>query len=142
MIGTKLYQKKSLVRFFLAMYGLLALVGCVLAALAVRGNQNVPGAAGFMIVFGIGMAVNTMIKSRKAQVFVCEDFLEVNQSRTLRTLRYRNMTGVSRPDRNRLVVTLREDGGVKNEVIWLKELDPVDVEKLSAFLAKAKGQGK
>jgi hypothetical protein len=142
MVGTRLYQKKSQARLFLALYGLLALIGCVLAALSVRSNQSVPGAAGFMIVFGLGMAVNTLIKSRRAQVSVHEDFLEVAQSRTVRTLRYRNITGVSRPDKNRMVVTLREDGGVKNEVIWTKELEPADVERLSGFLAKAKGKGK
>jgi hypothetical protein len=142
MVGTRLYQRKSQARFFLAMYGLLALAGCVLAALSIRSNQKVPGAAGFMIVFGLGMAVSALIKSRKAQVSVYEDFLEVAQSRAVRTLRYRNITGVSRPDGNRMIVTLREDGGVKNEVIWTKELEPADVEKLSSFLAKAKGRGK
>jgi len=142
MVGTRLYQKKSQARLFLAMYGLLALAGCVLAALSVRNKQNVSGAVGFMIVFGLGMAVNTLVRSRKAQVSVYEDFLEVAQSRTVRTLRYRNITGVSRPDKNRMVVTLREDNGVKNEVIWTKDLEPADLERLSGFLAKAKGKGK
>ena len=140
MVGARLYQKKSQARFFLAMYGLLALAGCVLAALAVRSNQNVPGAAGFMIVFGLGMAVSALIRSRKAQVSVHEDFVEVHQSRTPRTVRYRNMTAVSRPDKNRLVVTLREDGGTRNEVVWLKQLDPIEVDKLHDFLVKARGK--
>jgi hypothetical protein len=142
MVGTRLYQKKSQARFFLATYGLLALAGCALAALSVSSGRNVPGAAGFMIVFGFGMAVNALLKSRRAQVSVYQDFLEVAQSRTVRTLRYRNITGVSRPDRNRMIVTLREDGGVKNEVIWTKELEPAAVEKLGGFLAKSKGKGK
>ena len=142
MIGTKLYQKKSQVYLFLAMYGLLAFAGCAMAALAIRSKQNVSGAVGFMIVFGLGMAVNTLIKSRKAQVSVHEDFMDVDQSRTVRSLRYRNMTGVSRPNKNRLVVTFREDGVTKNEVIWTKELDPVEVGKLYDFLTKSKGKGK
>lgn len=142
MIGTKLYQKKSQVYVFLALYGLLALAGCGMAALSIRNKQNVSGGVGFMIVFGLGMAVNTLIKSRKAQVSVHEDFLEVDQSRTVRTLRYRAMTGVSRPNKNRLIITLREDGGTKNEVIWIKELDPADVGKLYDFLTKSKGKGK
>ncbi|HWR97623.1 MAG TPA: hypothetical protein VN317_04310 [Candidatus Methanoperedens sp.] len=142
MIGTKLRQKKSQANFFFAMYGMLALAGCTLAALSIRSKQNVSGVVGFMIVFGFGMAVNTLIRSRKAQVAVYEDFLEVNQSRTPRTLRYRNMTAVSRPDKNRLVVTLREDGGVRNEVVWLKGLDPDEVGRLYDFLVKKRGKSK
>jgi hypothetical protein len=140
MIGTKLRQKKSQASFFFAMYGMLALAGGALAARSIRSGQSVSGVAGFMIVFGLGMAVNALIRSRKAQVSVHEDFVEVKQSRTPRTLRYRNMTAVSRPDKNRLVVTLREDGGVRNEVIWLKELDPVEVDKLHDFLVQARGK--
>jgi len=142
MIGTKLYQKKSQVYLFLALYGLLAFAGCAMAALAVRNQQSVSGWVGFMIVFGFGMAVNTLIKGRKAQVSVHEDFMEVDQSRTVRSLRYRAMNGVSRPNKNRLVITYREDGATKNEVIWTKELDPDDVGKLYDFLMKNKGKGK
>lgn len=140
MIGAKLYPKKSQAYLFIALYGLLAIVGSSLATLTIRNKQNVSGAVGFMIVFGLGMAVSAMIKSRKAQVSVHEDFLDVNQFRVVRSLRYRNMTGVSRPDKNRLIVTLREDGAVKNEVIWTKELDPVDVELLYGFLRERKGK--
>lgn len=142
MTGTRLYQKKSQAYLFISLYGLLAIMGSSMATLAIRNQQNVSGAVGFMIVFGLGMAVNALIKSRKAQVAVHEEFLDVNQSRTPRSLRYRNMTGVSRPDKNRLIVTLREGGAVKNEVIWTKELDPAEVELLYAFLTKSKGKGK
>jgi hypothetical protein len=142
MIGTKLYQKKSQAYLFIALYGLLAIVGSSMATMSVQNKQNVSGAVGFMIVFGLGMAVNTLIKSRKAQVSVHEEFLDVNQSRTVKSLRYRNMTGVSRPDKNRLIITLREDGAVKNEVIWTKELEPAEVELLYGFLTKSKGKGK
>ena len=142
MIGTKLYQKRSQAYFFIAMYGLLAVVGSSMATMSIRNKQNVSGAVGFMIVFGLGMAVNAMIRSRRAQVSVHEEFLDVNQARAVKSLRYRNMTGVSRPDKNRLIVTLREDGAVKNEVIWTKELEPADVEQLYGFLMKSKGKGK
>ena len=141
MIGTKLYQKKSQAYLFIALYGLLAVVGSSMATLSIRNKQNVSGAVGFMIVFGLGMAINAMIKSRRAQVSVHEEFLDVNQSRTVKSLRYRNMTGVSRPDKNRLIVTLREDGAVKNEVIWTKELEPVEVEMLYDFLTKQEREG-
>lgn len=142
MIGTKLYQKKSQIYLFLALYGLLALMGFVMAALSIRSEQNVSGGVGFMIVFGLGMAVNTLVKSRKAQVSVHEEFLDVNQSRAVRSLRYRDMTGVSRPNKNRLVITFREDGATKNEIVWTKELDPVEVGKLYDFLTSRKGKGK
>ena len=142
MIGTKLYQRKRQAQFFLVMYVLLALSGGLLAARSVRSGQNVPAADGFMIAFGAGMAVSAFLKSRRAQVSVHEDFVEVNQSRAVRTLRYRNITGISRPDRNRLVVTLREDGAARNEVIWLKELDPAEAEKLHDFLMRRKGKGR
>lgn len=141
MIGTKLYPKKSQVSFFLAMYGLLAVAGAVLAALSIGNRRSVSSAAGFMMAFGFGMVALTLIRSRKAQVSVHEDFLEVDQSRSRHTVRYRNIAAVSQPDKNRLVVTLREDGGMKNVVIWIKELDPVDVEKLHDFLVKKKGKG-
>ena len=142
MTGTKLYQKKSQAYLFLALYGLLALVGSVMAALAIRSEQSVSGGIGFMIVFGLGMAVNTLIKSRKAQVSVHEEFMEVDQSRTVRSLRYADMTGVSRPNKNRLVITFREAGATKNEIIWTKELDPVEVGELYDFLTSRKGKGK
>lgn len=142
MIGTKLYQKKSQAYLFLGLYGLLAIVGSSMATLSIRNKQNVSGAVGFMIVFGLGMAVNTLLKSRKAQVSVYEDFLEVDQSRKVRTLRYRNMTGVSRPDQKRVIITLREDGAVKNEVIWTKELEPAAADMLFVFLKNSKGKGK
>jgi hypothetical protein len=142
MIGTKLYQKKSQVYLFLTLYSLLAIAGCTMAALSVRNKQNVSGGVGFMIVFGLGMAVSTLIRSRKAQVSVYEDFMDVDQSRTVRSLRYRTMTGISKPNKNRLVITFREDGVTKNEVIWTKELDPVEVGKLYDFLTSRKGKGK
>ncbi len=142
MTGTKLYQKKSQAYLFIALYGVLAIVGSSMATLSIRNNQNVSGAAGFMIIFGLGMAVNAMLKSRRAQVSVHEEFLDVNQSRKIRSLRYRNMTGVSRPDKNRLIITLREDGAIKNEVVWLKELDPIEVGRLYDFLTRRKGKGK
>ena len=141
MIGTKLYQRKSQARFFLAMYVLLALAGGGLATLSIRSGQDVSGASGFMMIFGLGMAINTLIKSRKAQVSVHDEHLEVNQSRTPRTVRYRDMTGISRPDRNRLVITHRGERGERNEVIWLKELDPAEVGRLYDFLTKRRGKG-
>ena len=141
MIGTKVYRKRSQVYFFLAMYGILASAGGSLMAQAIVRGQSVTAAAGFMVIFGAGMFTLTLLKSRKPQISVFEDFLELNQSRTKQLVRYRNITAVSQPDKNRLVVTLREDDGKKDAIIYLKELDPSDVEKLSEFLRQKRGKG-
>lgn len=142
MIGTKLYQKKSQVYFFLAMYGILSAAGIFLTAQSLKLGQTPSNAAGFMLVFGVGMLILTLVKSRKAQVSVYEEFLELDQSRSKQLLRYRNISAVSRPDKKRLVVTLREDGIKKDIVIWLKELDPADIDKLAEFLNMKKGKGR
>ena len=123
------------------MYGLMAVIGFVLIAQAVMRNQTASNAAGFMIIFGVGMFILTLVKSRKPQVYICEDFLELNQSRTKQVVRYRNITKVSRPDKNRLVLSLWEDGSKKEAVIWLKELDAADIEKVSDFLAAKSMKG-
>ena len=141
MVGTKIYQKKPQAYFFLVMYGLMAILGSVLIAQAVMRNQTASNAAGFMIIFGGGMFILTLIKSRRPQVYLCEDFLELHQSRKKQIVRYRNITKVSRPDRNRLVLSLWEDGTRKEAVIWLKELAPADVEKVSDFLAAKSMKG-
>lgn len=140
MIGTKLYKRKSQTRFFLGMYALLALLGAGLAALSISAGQSVSASAGFMIVFGLGMAALTKHKSDKPQVSVYPDFIEVSQSGLPQTVRYRNITAVSRPDKQRLVVSLREDGGTKNVVVWLRQLEPADIDKLQGFLVKSKGK--
>ena len=141
MVGTKVYQKRSQAYFFLAMYGLMAVIGFVLIAQAVMRNQTASNAAGFMIIFGVGMFILTLVKSRKPQVYLCEDFLELNQSRTKQIVRYRNITKVSRRDKNRLVLSIWEDGRKKEAVIWLKELATADVEKVSDFLAAKSMKG-
>jgi len=140
MIGTKLRQRKSQVRRFLRLYVLLALAGGTLAGFSLGSGQRIGGAAGFLVVFGAGMAVSTLLRGRRAQVSVHADFVEVDQGRSRRTLRYRNITAVSRPDANRLVVTLREDEGAKNEVIWLRDLEPEEVKRLQDFLRQARGR--
>lgn len=142
MVGARLFMRKSQVRAFVALYVLLALLGAALAVQAVRRGQGASGATGFMIVFGLGMAANSWVRGRRPQVLIHEDFLEICQSRSVRDVRYRNITGVSRPDRNRLLVTLREGGVTWNEVIWVKDLEPAEVEKLAAYLAKRRGGGR
>ena len=134
MIGTKLYQRKSLVYFFLLLYGILAIAGGVLTVQAVTNNEVPGNAAGFMLVFGIGMCILTLVKSRKPQISFFPDFLELRQSRTPDLVRYRNIVSVSRKDVNRLVVALREDKERKEVTIWLRELERADIERLADFL--------
>lgn len=141
MTGTKIYQKKSQTYFFLVMYGILSLGGVALIYQAVMRNQAASNAAGFMIIFGLGMFVLTLVKSRRPQIYIREDFLELNQSRAKELVRYRNITKVSRPDKNRLVITLREDKWKKDVVVWLKELDPADVGRLYEFLESKSSKG-
>ncbi|MBA4372131.1 MAG: hypothetical protein C0402_04655 [Thermodesulfovibrio sp.] len=141
MIGTKIYQKKSQALFFLVMYGVLALGGIALIVQAVLRNQIASNAAGFMIIFGLGMFIMTLVKSRKPQIFLREDFLELSQSRTKELVRYRNIVRVSRPDKNRIVITLRDDKWKKDVIIWLKDLDPADVEKVFEFLETKRSKG-
>jgi hypothetical protein len=136
MIGTNLYPKKSRTRFFLIMYFLMLVTGIVLSVQPVLRDEGLPGATGFMIVFGAGMFIMTFYKSRKPQISIFGDFLELNQSRTKELVRYRYITGVTRPDSNRLVVRLTEDEQKKEVTVWLRDLDKADIEKLSEFLLK------
>lgn len=123
------------------MYGILSLAGFALIAQSVMRNQTASNAAGFMIIFGLGMFILTLVKSRRPQVYIREDFLELNQSRAKQIVRYRNIRKVSRPDKNRLVITLREDNWKKDVVVWLKELDPADIGKLYEFLESKCSKG-
>lgn len=78
MIGTKLYQKKSRVNLFLALYGVLTLIGVVYIVLIISRQQDVPGAVGFMVMFGAGMCIMTWLNGRKPRVVVQEEFVELN----------------------------------------------------------------
>lgn len=141
MIGTKIYPRKRRTYFFLATYAILAFIGGVLAVQPVIRNQDPPAAAGFVLIFGAGMFVVTLLKSRRPQVSVFQDFLALDQTRTKQLVRYRNISSVSRPDRMRIVVTLREEGVKQDVTIWLKELDPAEVDALYDFLQNRRWKG-
>ena len=142
MIGTKLYTKKKRVYLFLVLYAILTAIGVLLSAQAFSRTEPLSGSVGFMVIFGAGMFILTLVKSRQPQVTVHADFLEVKQSRTKQLLRYRNIVKIGRPDKNRLVVTLREDGDRKEMIIWLKELEESEIDKLADFLDKEKGRSR
>ncbi|RJR15613.1 MAG: hypothetical protein C4581_11705 [Nitrospiraceae bacterium] len=135
MTGEKLYPKKSRTYLFLISYGILAAAGGVLTAQSLTGDQSPGNAAGFMLVFGAGMFILTLIKSRKPLVLVFEDFMEVRQSRKPDLVRYRNIISVSRKGKDRLVIILREDGSRREVTVWLKELEITDIERLDVFLS-------
>lgn len=134
MIGTKLYPRKSKTYSFLLLYGILAVAGGVLAAQSIERTGSLGNTAGFMIVFGAGMCILTFVKSRKPQVSVFEDFLELRQSRMPELVRYRNIVSVSRQDKKRLVIILRENKERKEATIWLRDLDDTNIDQLTKFL--------
>ncbi|MBI5074119.1 MAG: hypothetical protein HZB62_02950 [Nitrospirae bacterium] len=142
MVGTKLYTKKSRVYLFLVLYAILAVAGGLLSAQSVSRNEALPGSVGFMVIFGAGMFIMTLVKSRQPQISVHQDFLEVHQSRAKQLIRYRNIVSIARPDAKRLVVTLREDSSRKDMTIWLKELEQSEIERLAAFLEQEKGRSR
>ena len=108
---------------------------------AVSRGEKPSGMLGFVVVFGMGMFVMTLVKSRRPQVAVYKDFMELRQSRMPQLVRYRNLVAVSRPDQKRLVLTLHEDNDRKFVTVWLKELSKSDSDLLADFLANNRGKG-
>ncbi len=121
---------------FLLLYGFLAIAGCFMAVQSFNRNEDLSGLIGFMVIFGIGMFILTMLKSRQPQICVHEDFLEVQQSRVKQLIRYRHMISVSRPDDRRIVVTLRENRSKEDITIWIQDLEIAGVDRLYDFLLK------
>lgn len=141
MIGTKIYIKRSQACFFLSMYGVLAAIGGVLSVQPVLKGGSPGNAAGFMLVFGAGMFILTLVKNRKPQISFFEDFLELAQGRTKQLVRYRHIIAANRPTPNSIVLTLKEDGRKNDVEIWTKELEKSDVEKLYDFLSNKGWKG-
>ena len=142
MIGAKLYTRRDRVYLFLVLYAILAIAGGILSAQSFSRNETLSGSVGFMVIFGAGMFIMTLIKSRQPQVSVHADFLEVHQSRTKQLIRYRNIVGIARPDKKRLVISLHEDRSRKDATIWLKELEESEIDRLAEFLSQEKGRSR
>ena len=142
MIGTKLYQKRSRMNLFLALYGVLTLIGVAYIILVISRQQDVPGAAGFMVMFGAGMCIMTWLNGRKPRVVVQEEFVELNQQRKPQFIRYKGISTVTRMKDGRLVIAVRDGHDIKNVTIWLKELEDADADKLVAFLKNKGWKGK
>lgn len=136
MIGTKLYQKKSRVIFFLVMYGILAVIAVTLIAVSLHGNQNPSGVHGFTLIFSAGMVFLTWRKSAKPRVVIHEKHLELNQQNKPIFVTFKNIANATRTRDNRLVIAVREGHTVNNVTVWLKDLENSDADRLVEFCQK------
>lgn len=142
MIGKKLYARRDRVYIFLVLYAILAVAGGLVIAQSFSRSEPPSGTSGFLVIFGAGMCILTLIKSRQAQVSVHKDFLELHQSHTKQLIRYRNIVNIVRPDKKRLVVTLYEDRSRKEVLIWTKDLEESEIDQLADFLSQEKGRSR
>ncbi|NTV53943.1 MAG: hypothetical protein HGA73_00630 [Syntrophaceae bacterium] len=136
MIGTKLYQKKERLYLFLALYGILAMLGTAYSIVMVTRGQDPSGAAGFMIVFGAGMCIRTYVRGRKPVVEVLEERLELNKTNRTEYIRYMDITSVERRDAGQIVLKVRDGHTPRKVIIYGKYLEKKDAEQLAAFLGK------
>ena len=136
MIGTKIFQKKARVYLFLALYGMLALLGIAFSAVLIKRNQDPSAAAGFMVVFGVGMCIQTYLKSRKPVVVVQEEQLELNQTNKPEFIRYRDITSVEERHGGQIVLKVRDGHTPRKVIIYGSYLEKKDAEGLAGFLGK------
>jgi len=136
MIGTKIYQKKTTVFFFLAAYGILTAIGISILAVGLSRGQNASGTAGFMTIFGAGMFIRTWLKSKKPFILILDEQIELNQLNKPEYIRYKNISNVDRPDDKRLVLSVRDGHQIKKVTIWLKNLEHSDAVALTDFVVK------
>jgi hypothetical protein len=136
MTGTKLFQKKARVYLLLALYGMLALLGIAFSAVLIRRDQNPSAAAGFMVVFGVGMCIQTYLKSRKPFVVVQQEQLELNQTNRPEYVRYKDITSVEQRDAGQIVLKVRDGHTPRKVIIYGKYLEKKDAEQLAEFLGK------
>ena len=136
MIGTKMYQKKERTYLFLGLYGILALLGIIYSIVMITRDQNPPSAAGFMVVFGVGMCIQTYLKSRKPFVVVQEERIELNQTNRPEYVRYKDITGVEQRKGGQIVLKVRDGHTPRMVIIYGKFLEEKDAEQLFKFLDK------
>jgi len=136
MIGTKLYQKKERLYLFIALYGILALLGMVYSVMIAMRGQNPSSAAGFMIIFGVGMCIQTFLKGRKPVVVIEEERLELNQTNRPEYVRYKDITSVEQRDGGKIVLKIRDGHTPRRVTIYGKYLEVKEAEQLAAFLGK------
>lgn len=136
MIGTKMYQKKERTYLFLALYGILALLGIIYSVVMITRGQDLSSAAGFMIVFGIGMCIQTYLKSRKPFAVLQEERIELNQTNRPEYVRYKDITGVEQRKGGQIVLKVRDGHTPRMVIIYGKFLEEKDAGQLFKFLDK------
>lgn len=136
MIGTKMYQKKERTYLFLGLYGILALLGIIYSIVMITRGRELSSAAGFMIVFGIGMCIQTYLKSRKPFVALQEERLELNQTNRPEYVRYKDITGVEQRKAGQIVLKVRDGHTPRMVIIYSKYLETKEADQLAAFLEK------
>ena len=136
MIGTKLYQMKGRQYLFLALYGILAVLGIAYSIVMIARNQNPPAAAGFMIIFGAGMCIRTFLRGRKPVVSVLDEQLELNQTNRPEYIRYRDIISVEQRESGQIVLKVRDGHAPRNVVIYGQYLEKEEADQLAAFLGK------
>lgn len=136
MIGSKLYQKKERLYLFLALYGILAILGVIFSLMMAIRNQDPSAGAGFMIVFGAGMCAATYIRSRKPVVVVQEEQLELNQTNKPEYVRYKDITSVEQRGTGQIVLKVRDGHTPRMVIIYSKYLETQEAERLAVFLKK------
>jgi hypothetical protein len=136
MIGRKLYQKKERMYLFLSLYGILAILGIAFSIVMITRKENPPAGAGFMVVFGIGMCIQTYMRSRKPFVVVQEERLELNQTNRPEYVRYKDITGVEQRNAGQIALKVRDGHKPRMVIIYGKYLEKKDAEELAAFLEK------
>jgi hypothetical protein len=136
MTGSKLYEKRSRVYLFLALYGILALMGIAHAVYTAKQGNPVAGGSGFMIVFGAGMAVRTFLKSKNPLVVIHDERLELNQTNKAEYIRYKDIVGTEQPDSKQLVLKTREAHTTRKNIIRLSHLEKDDADRFTAFMTK------
>lgn len=134
MTGTKLFEKRIRVLLFTLLYGGLAVAGLVFIGLEILKGRPLSGPAGFMAVFGIGMTVRTVLRSRRPLVVLHTDRIEINQTNTPEHVRYKDIIAVDQPDGKQLVLKVRDGHADKKTTIRLTLLEKNDSERLAVFM--------
>ncbi|MHB8843760.1 MAG: hypothetical protein ACYC7L_03350, partial [Nitrospirota bacterium] len=89
-----------------------------------------------MIVFGVGMCIQTYLRSRKPFVIVQEERLELNQTNHPEHVRYKDITGVEQRKAGQIVLKVRDGHTPRRVIIYSNYLEKKEADQLAAFLEK------
>ena len=136
MIGSMLYQRKERLYLLMALYGVLALLGAAYGAVQVVRSQDPSAGAGFMVVFGLGMCIQTYLKGRKPVVVIEDERLELNQTNKPEYVRYKDIASVEERTGGQIILKVRDGHTPRKVIIYGKYLDKKEAEQLAEFLLK------